>query len=65
MIHSIGYGSAGLTVHPPPLPNDRGWVDNCRIWVYCPTKTISSKKGDFVGHIKVKAYKTCFCVFLL
>ena len=29
----IGYEPAGLTVHPPPPPNDRGWVHFFRMGV--------------------------------
>ena len=29
----IGYEPAGLTVHPPPQKNDRGWVQFFRMGV--------------------------------
>ena len=29
----IGYEPAGLTVHPPPPQNDRGWVNFFRMGV--------------------------------
>ena len=48
----LGYEPAGLTVHLPSPQNDRGWVYFFRMGVYSAI-------------LKVKAYKTCFCVFLL
>ena len=50
----IGYEPAGLTVHPPRII-EGGFI--FLAWVCSATKIFPQKK--------VKAYKTCFYVFLL
>ena len=48
----IGSEPAGLTVHPPPPTNDRGWVHFFLIGVWCHQKNFLKEKMDFVGDIK-------------
>ena len=60
----VGYEPAGLTVHPPPRMIEGGFIFFA--WVSSVTKFFSSRKKWILKAILiVKAYNTCFCVFLL
>ena len=48
----VGYEPAGLTVHPPPPQNDRGWVHFFSYGCLVPPKFFPQKKVDLVGDIK-------------
>ena len=45
-----------LPCTPPPPQNDRGWV-LFFAWVSSATKILSSKKGDFVGDIRIGTHQ--------
>ena len=53
----MGYEPAGLTVHPAPLQNDRGWIKYFCIGVSCHHFFFLWEKVDFVRDIRIGTHK--------
>ena len=58
----LGYEPVDLTVHPPPITAEGGFIF-FRICVLCSHKNVLKGKPDYFGVIQAKRPKTYFLAY--